>query len=347
MLYTIVNTSLERRKTLKRDLKVGVVGASGEVGRTMLKVLEERGHDFSELRLFCSKKSAGQKLSFNGKEILLEELNEGAMKEGFDFLLFSAGKDVSKKFAPIAADHGTTIIDNSSAFRMSQKIPLVVPEINSQILKGYRGIVANPNCSTIQLVLALHPLHIAFQLKRVVVTTMQAVSGSGHKGIEELKEQINDSFKTPKVYPHKIAYNCLPHIGEFLTNGFSEEEMKMVNEMRKIMNCECDIEATTVRVPVFYGHSESVYAEFERDFEIEDVEKVLSKAPTVKLWKDYPTALDVKGSDLSHIGRLRKAHKGKALLFWNVADNVRVGAATNAVKILEKFLKRVDHTTNL
>nr|WP_211250165.1 aspartate-semialdehyde dehydrogenase [Mesoaciditoga lauensis] len=320
------------------EIKLGVVGATGEVGRTMLKVLEERGHDFPALRVFSSKRSAGSTLTFNGKKLKVEELTEKSMKEGFDFLLFSAGKSVSKKFAPIAAEHGTTVIDNSSAFRMEKDIPLVVPEINSHAIKDYQGIIANPNCSTIQMVLILNPLHIAFGLNRVVVTTMQAVSGSGHKGVVELRKQISDEEYAPQVYPKRIAYNCIPHIGEFLSNGFSEEEMKMINETQKIMECDCDVEATTVRVPVMYGHSESVYVEFKKEASLQEVEKVLAQAPAVKVWKDYPTALDVKGSDESHVGRLRMSHDGKGILFWNVADNVRVGAATNAVKILEKLL---------
>ena len=319
-------------------MKMGIVGATGEVGRTMIKVLEERGHDFEELRLFSSKRSAGTKLSFNSKIIKAEELTEKSMEEGFDYLLFSAGKDVSKKFAPIAAKHGSTVIDNSSAFRMDPDIPLVVPEINANVLKDYHGIVANPNCSTIQLVLALNPLHAVYKLKHVVVTTMQAVSGSGRKGINELKDEITKS-SDPVVYPRKIAYNCVPQIGAFRENGFSEEEMKMINETRKIMDCTCVVDATTVRVPVIYGHSESVYAEFERKFSLNEVIKVLNKAPSIKVWKDYPTAIEVFGSDLSHVGRLRISNDGKALMFWNVADNVRVGAATNAVKILEYFLR--------
>ena len=319
-------------------MKMGIVGATGEVGRTMIKVLEERGHDFEELRLFSSKRSAGTKLSFNSKIIKAEELTEKSMEEGFDYLLFSAGKDVSRKFAPIAAKHGSTVIDNSSAFRMDPNIPLVVPEINADVLKDYHGIVANPNCSTIQLVLALNPLHAVYKLKHVVVTTMQAVSGSGRKGINELKDEITKS-SDPVVYPRKIAYNCVPQIGAFRENGFSEEEMKMINETRKIMDCTCVVDATTVRVPVIYGHSESVYAEFERKFSLNEVIKVLNKAPSIKVWKDYPTAIEVFGSDLSHVGRLRISNDGKALMFWNVADNVRVGAATNAVKILEYFLR--------
>ncbi len=319
-------------------MKMGIVGATGEVGRTMIKVLEERGHDFEELRLFSSKRSAGTKLSFNSKIIKAEELTEKSMEEGFDYLLFSAGKDVSRKFAPIAAKHGSTVIDNSSAFRMDPDIPLVVPEINADVLKDYHGIVANPNCSTIQLVLALNPLHAVYKLKHVVVTTMQAVSGSGRKGINELKDEITKS-SDPVVYPRKIAYNCVPQIGAFKENGFSEEEMKMINETRKIMDCTCVVDATTVRVPVIYGHSESVYAEFERNFSLNEVIKVFNKAPSIKVWKDYPTAIEVFGSDLSHVGRLRISNDGKALMFWNVADNVRVGAATNAVKILEYFLR--------
>ncbi len=319
-------------------LKVGIVGATGEVGRTMLKVLQEREHDFSDIRLFASKKSAGKTLKFNNRELIVEELTENSMKAGFDFLLFSAGKNVSKKFAPIAAENGATVIDNSSAFRMEKHIPLIVPEINSHVLKGYRGIIANPNCSTIQLVLALNPLHVKFKLKRVIVTTMQAVSGSGHKGVAELQSQISNDESSAFIYPKKIAYNCIPHIGDILDNGFSEEEMKMINETRKIMECGCDVEATTVRVPVLYGHSESVYAEFEEKLNLKEVEETLKEASSVKIWKDYPTPLDVKDSDYSHVGRIRLSHDGNGILFWNVADNIRVGAATNAVKILELFL---------
>ncbi len=304
----------------------------------MIKVLEERGHDFDEFKLFSSERSAGTVLSFNSKTIKVEKLTEEAMKEGFDYLLFSAGKEISKKFAPIAASHGSTVIDNSSAFRMNPDIPLVVPEINSNVLKGYHGIVANPNCSTIQLVLVLNPLHILYKLKRIIITTMQAVSGSGRKGMNELDSEITKN-SDPTVYPKKIAFNCIPQIGPFCENGFSEEEMKMLNETRKIMNCTCDVEATAVRVPVMYGHSESVYVEFERSFSLEEAKEILRNAPSVKVWEDYPTALEVVGSDLSHVGRIRISYDGKALLFWNVADNVRVGAATNAVKILEHFLK--------
>ncbi len=325
-------------RKLRRAVKVGVVGATGEVGRTMVKVLEERDHVFSQLRLFASRRSVGNTIEFNSKKVTVEELTENAMREDFDFFLFSAGKEISKKFAPLAAMHGATVIDNSSAFRMDPSIPLVVPEINSDILNGYGGIIANPNCSTIQLVLALNPLHVRYNLKRVVVTTMQAVSGSGYKGINELKSQILDNHMEPNIYPRKIAYNCIPQIGPILKNGFSEEEMKMVNEIKKIMNCSCDVNATTVRVPVMYGHSESVYVELEKEFDLNSVKNILKNSPSIKLWNDYPTALEVRGNDLSHVGRLRFSHNGKGLMFWNVADNVRVGAATNAVKILEYLI---------
>ncbi len=318
--------------------KIGIVGATGEVGRTILKVLEERRYDFAELRLFASKKSAGKALKYREKNYTVEELTEDSMKEGFDFLLFSAGKSVSKKFAPIAAKHGSTVIDNSSAFRMDEKIPLVVPEINSNVLNGYGGIIANPNCSTIQMVLVLNPILREFGIKRVVVTTLQAVSGSGHKGIVELEEELKDESYEPGIYPKRIANNCLPHIGDILENGFSEEEMKMVNETRKIMECDCDVEATTVRVPVIYGHSESVYVQLEKKASLKEIKEVLSKAPDVEIWEDYPTPIEVRGNDKSHVGRIRVSHDGRAILFWNVADNVRVGAATNAVRILEKLL---------
>jgi aspartate-semialdehyde dehydrogenase len=218
---------------------------------------------------------------------------------------------------------------------MDPKIPLVVPDVNSHVLKGYKGIIANPNCSTIQLVMALKPIHDIYTLKRVIVTTMQAVSGSGHKGIEELEMEMKD-MGSPKVYPREIAYNCIPQIGPIFDNGFSEEEMKMFNETRKIMECDCIVEATTVRVPVFYGHSESVLAEFKSKVDLETVLKAWKAAPYLKVWDDYPTPIEIKGSDLSHIGRARISSTG-ALMFWNVADNVRVGAATNAVRILEYF----------
>lgn len=317
-------------------MKVGIVGATGEVGRTMVEVLEERGHHFDEFKLFASEKSKGVKISFHGKDIPVEVLTEESMKEGFDFLLFSAGKDISKHFAPIATAHGTTVIDNSSAFRMDPKIPLVVPDVNSHVLKNYKGIIANPNCSTIQMVMALKPIHDVYRLRHVVVTTMQAVSGSGHKGIEELEMEMKSDI-LPKVYPKKIAYNCIPHIGPIFENGFSEEEMKMYNETRKIMECDCIVEATTVRVPVFYGHSESIWAEFEKQTDLQSVLKIWKTTPYVKIWDDYPTPIEIKGSDLSHVGRIRISPTG-ALMFWNVADNVRVGAATNAVKILEYFI---------
>jgi aspartate-semialdehyde dehydrogenase len=276
------------------------------------------------------------KMKFRDKIFTVEKLTENAMEEGFDFLLFSAGKEISKHFGQIAAFNGTTVIDNSSAFRMEKQIPLVVPEVNAHVLEGYKGIIANPNCSTIQLVMALKPLHDLYTLKKVIVTTMQAVSGSGHKGIEELESEIRGTG-SPKVYPRQIAYNCIPQIGPIFDNGFSEEEMKMYNETRKIMECDCTVEATTVRVPVYYGHSESVYAEFEKTPNLKEIVEVWNNTPYIKVWDDYPTPLEIKGSDLSHVGRIRLSHTG-ALIFWNVADNVRVGAATNAVKIFEYFI---------
>ena len=319
-------------------LKLGVVGATGEVGRTMLKVLKEMNVGFDELHLFASRRSAGKKLSFGNMELVVRELTEEAMKEGFDYLLFSAGASVSRHFAPIAASVGTTVVDNSSAFRMDSEVPLVVPEINGDILKGYRGIIANPNCSTIQMVLSLYTVHREFGISKIVVTTFQSVSGAGRKGINELMAQI-DGQKETVHFPKKIHLNVIPLIGE-IKEGFSTEEWKMINETRKILDDpSIEVFPTTVRVPVIYGHSESIYVETRKPFESEEnLKKVLQKAEDVVVKDEIITPLEVAGSDLVHISRLRVV-KSNVFMFWNVADNVRVGAATNAVRILKMHME--------
>ncbi len=323
-------------------LTIGVVGATGAVGRKMQEVLAERKLPIDKLRLFASEKSAGTTLEFMGKEVTVELLTEEVMKDKFDYLLFSAGGGISEKYAPIAAEAGNIVIDNSSQWRMTEGIPLVVPEVNAHVLKGYRGIIANPNCSTIQMVVALAPLHRKYGIKRIVVSTYQAVSGSGHKAIDELEKQIADDSYPNKVYTRKIAKNCIPHIDVFNDNGFTKEELKMVYETQKILESNTiEVNATTVRIPVFFGHSESVYVEFNEKPELDEVYQLLQQAAGVVVMDNpkenqYPTPLDIQNTDDTYVGRIRKdLFNDKALSFWVVADNLRKGAATNAVQIIE------------
>ncbi len=323
-------------------LTIGVVGATGAVGRKMQEVLAERKLPIDKLRLFASEKSAGTTLEFMGKEVTVELLTEEVMKDKFDYLLFSAGGSISEKYAPIAAEAGNIVIDNSSQWRMTEGIPLVAPEVNAHVLKGYRGIIANPNCSTIQMVVALAPLHRRYGIKRIVVSTYQAVSGSGHKAIDELEKQIADDSYPNKVYTRKIAKNCIPHIDVFNDNGFTKEELKMVYETQKILEDETlEVNATTVRIPVFFGHSESIYVEFKEKPELDEVYQLLEQAAGVVVMDDpkenkYPTPLDIQDTDDTYVGRIRKdLFNENALSLWVVADNLRKGAATNAVQIIE------------
>jgi aspartate-semialdehyde dehydrogenase len=319
-------------------MKLGIVGATGEVGRKMLKVLEEYKVKVDEIRLFASERSAGKEMFFNGQKLIVEKLSEETLKEGFDYFLFSAGASVSKKFAPIAAESGATVIDNSSAFRMEPDIPLVVPEINAHLLKEYRGIVANPNCSTIQMVLALYKLHERYKIKEIVVSTYQSVSGAGYKGINELLEQEKGS-KESQVFPKQILHNVIPLIGNIEENGFTTEEMKMVNETRKILNDPSIIVfPTTVRVPVLYGHSESVLVRLEKEYEnLDIIKQTIASGENVKVVDEIITPIDVEDSDITFVCRVR-AFDNRSVMFWNVADNIRVGAATNAVRILVKHM---------
>ncbi len=335
-----------------KEVNVAVVGATGAVGNEMVKVLEERRFPVNELRLLASKRSVGKKISFNGNEVKVEELTEDSFK-GVQISLFSAGASVSKRFAPIAAKSGCVVIDNSSAFRMEADIPLVVPEVNPHAIAQYknRGIIANPNCSTIQMVVALKPIHDVSKIKRVVVATYQAVSGTGKKAIEELSSQTQAIFNFKdivcNVYPHQIAFNCLPHIDVFLENGYTKEEMKMYYETKKIMEDEdIEVTATCVRVPVFYGHSEAINIELEKKLTADEVRKILSNAPGIKVVdnpdnNEYPLAIYAAGRDEVFVGRIREdVSKENCIEMWVVSDNIRKGAALNAVQIAEVLLER-------
>lgn len=336
---------------MSRQYKVAVAGATGAVGKQMVACLEERNFPVAELRPLASERSIGKTVTFKGKEIPVEVLTKDSFA-GIEIALFSAGGSISKEYAPIAAQAGAVVVDNSSAWRMDPDVPLVVPEVNPQDIALYKktGIIANPNCSTIQMVVVLQPLHQAARIKRVVVSTYQAVSGTGQKAVEELASQVTALLTNKevvnKVYPHRIAFNCLPHIDVFLENGYTKEEMKMVNETRKIMGDDSiAVTATTVRVPVFYGHSESVNIETERKLTVDEARALLAKAPGVKVVddpakNDYPMPLDAAGQDLTFVGRIREDFSvANGLNLWVVADNIRKGAATNAVQIAEILVR--------
>jgi aspartate-semialdehyde dehydrogenase len=331
--------------------KVAVVGVTGAVGQQMVACLEERNFPVARLVPLASERSLGKTVTFLGKEISVEVLNEDSF-DGVEIALFSAGGGISKEYGPIAARAGAVVVDNSSAWRMDPEVPLVVPEVNPHDIGLYTktGIIANPNCSTIQMVVALKPLHDAAQIKRVVVSTYQAVSGTGQKAVDELAEQVRALLSCQptqnKVYPHRIAFNCLPHIDVFLPNGYTKEEMKMVNETQKIMGDDSiQVTATTVRVPVFYGHSEAVNIETVRKLTVAEARQILAKAPGVKVVdnpdkNEYPMPLDAAGQDLTLVGRIREDFSiANGLNFWVVADNLRKGAATNAVQIAELLIR--------
>lgn len=327
---------------------VAVAGATGLVGRQMLRVLEERNFPIKSLKLLASARSKGQKITFKGETFEVEELTETSFK-GVDIALFSAGGGTSKKFSPFAAKDGCVVVDNSSAWRMDPEVPLVVPEVNAYDIKKHKGIIANPNCSTIQMVVVLKPLHDAAKLERVIVSTYQAVSGSGVKGIEILQKQsraILDGQKPViEFFPHVIAFNCIPQIPQsdaFEDNGYTSEEMKMVNETKKIMGDDSiRVCATTVRVPVTTGHSESVNIETETKLTPQQAREILSKAPGVVVQDDpakqiYPLASNCEGSGDTFVGRIREdlSHP-RGLAMWIVSDNLLKGAAYNAVQIAE------------
>ncbi len=328
---------------------VAVVGATGVVGNEMVAILEERNFPIERLRLFASERSEGKTIEFKGKAIPVEILGEKVFK-GIDIALFSAGGDRSLHFAPIAVKTGCVVVDNSSAWRMDSGVPLVVPEVNPQDLKWHKGIIANPNCSTIQMVVVLKPIHNAARIKRVVVTTFQSVSGTGKKAMDELLHQTSDILNFKKVrsniYPHQIAFNCLPHIDKFMQDGYTKEEHKMVNETIKILgDNSIRITATTVRVPVFRGHSESVNIETEKKLSPNEVRALLSDAPGIVVYDApeknlYPLPVDATGRDEVYVGRIREDNStDNSTNLWVVSDNLRKGAALNAVQIAEELIK--------
>lgn len=330
-----------------KKFNVAVVGATGMVGGKFLEVLTERQLPVDNYYLFASAKSAGKKIDFMGKEHTVIELtkeNVTALKGKVDFALFSAGAGVSKEFAPIFAEMGAIVVDNSSQWRMYDDVPLVVPEVNPEDVKWNHGIIANPNCSTIQAVVALKPLYDKFGIKRIVYSTYQAVSGAGVAGYNDLKDGINGV--APKKFPRPIAYNMLPHIDVFMEDGYTKEEWKMIVETRKILHDQSlRVTATTVRVPVFYGHSESINVEFCKKCEKQDVVNALENFPGIIVMDDvknnvYPTPLDAENHDEVFVGRIRMDESvDSGANLWVVADNIRKGAATNAVQIVELLIK--------
>ena len=328
-------------------MKVAIVGATGLVGSTFLKVLEERDLGITDLYLFASARSAGKKINFRGQEYTVEELTESSFDRDIDIALFSAGGDISRKFAPIAASKGVLVIDNSSAWRMEEGVPLVVPEVNPERALENRGIIANPNCSTIQCMAPLKALAEKYGLKRIIYSTYQAVSGTGQKGVEDLQNGLKGL--EPKAYPHQIVNNCLPHIDSFLENGYTKEEMKMVNETRKILELpNLPVTATCVRVPVINSHSVSITAELNRDFDIDELKQTLADYDGVVLVDDpqkniYPLAAEATGQDKVFVGRVRRDFStDNSVNLWVVADNIRKGAATNAVQIAELFKETIN-----
>ena len=328
-----------------KKVNLAVVGATGMVGRTFLKVLEERQLPIENFYVMASSRSAGSTLTFNGKNYIVEELNEHSFDKPIDIALFSAGGSTSAKYAPIAAEHGC-IIDNSSQWRMDPNVPLIVPEVNPEDISWHKNIIANPNCSTIQAMVALKPLDDKFKIKRVVYSTYQAVSGAGVAGWKDLEDGLKG--EAPKKFPHPIANNCLPHIDVFLENGYTKEEEKMINETRKILHHpDLKVTATTVRVPVFDSHSESINIEFENAFDIKEVFETLKNAPGIILEDDpqnnvYPLAINAAGHDEVYIGRIRRDESVEnGINIWVVADNIRKGAATNAVQIAQVIIENM------
>lgn len=329
-----------------KKYNVAVVGATGMVGRKFLQVLEERNLPVENYYLFASAKSAGKKVAFMGKEHEIIELTPDSIKgKGIDIALFSAGAGTSKTFAPLFAELGAVVIDNSSQWRMDPDVPLVVPEVNPEDIDKHHGIIANPNCSTIQAVVALKPLYDKYGIRRIVYSTYQAVSGAGLGGFEDLKNGING--EAPKKFPYPIFGNCIPHIDVFLENGYTKEEMKMVNETRKIMGDDSlRITATTVRVPVYYGHSESINIELGSAYDLDELKSVLAAGKGIIMADDpvnlkYPMAIDCEDHDEVYVGRVRRDDSVEnGLNLWVVADNIRKGAATNAVQIAEEYIRR-------
>jgi aspartate-semialdehyde dehydrogenase len=335
----------------KEKYNIAIVGATGAVGEQLREVLEDRQFPVDELRLLASERSAGQFLPFQGRQVRVNILKEDSFKD-IDIALFSAGGKVSAKFAPAAVTAGAVVVDNTAFFRMEPDIPLVVPEVNPKEIAKYknRGIVANPNCSTIQMVVALKPIHDAARIKRVVVSTYQSVSGAGRMAMEELSQQVAALFNGRELkkekFPHQIAFNCIPHIDVFMENGYTKEEWKMIEETRKILgDPNLPVTATTVRVPVFLSHSESVNVETLVKLSAAETKRILREAPGVIVADEpenniYPTPIDASGKDATYVGRIREDESiANGLNLWVVSDNLRKGAALNAVQIAEILVR--------
>lgn len=331
-----------------KKYNVAVVGAMGAVGQEMLRMLEKRSFPIKEIFALDTLSNVSKEIVFKGKTLTVREAKPGAF-ENVDIALFSAGEDASLKLAPVAVSEGCKVIDNSSAWRMDEDVPLVVPEVNPEALRGNKGIIANPNCTTVQMVVALKPIHDLYTIKRVIISTYQAVSGSGQKAIEELENQASQYLKgeeiTHDVYPYQILFNAIPHIDSFLENGYSKEEMKMVNETHKILDPSIKVSSTAVRVAVFRGHSESINIETEKHINIEEVKNALSKSKGIVVVDDpvhkvYPMAVDCKDRDEVFVGRIRVDKSVEnGLNLWVVSDNLLKGAALNAVQIAEKMVE--------
>ena len=328
-----------------KNYKVAIIGATGLVGRTFLKVLKERNFPVEKLYLYASKNSAGKKIEFNGTEYTVIELKDDTIAEDIDVALFSAGGAVSLEYAPKFKAKGAVVIDNSSAWRMDENIPLIVPEANPEALENHPGIIANPNCSTIQVMPVLKVLQEKYGLKRVIYSTYQAVAGSGQKGIDDLEANLKG--EPSKNYPHQIAFNLLPHIDSFLNNGYTKEEMKMVEETRKILGLpDLKVTATCVRVPVKMGHAVSVNVELEKSFDLKDVFKAFEEKEGVVVKDDvsknvYPMPIEAEDTDEVYVGRIRRDESVEnGLNLWVVADNIRKGAATNTIQIAETLIKK-------
>jgi len=334
-----------------KDYHVAIVGATGLVGQEFIRILVQREFPMASVRLLASDRSAGREMSVGSQTVKVEETTVDSF-EGVDIALFSAGAEQSRHFSPVAAKAGAVVVDNSSAFRMEKDVPLVVTEVNPEDIRWHKGIIANPNCSTIQMVVALYPLHSVNPIKRIVVDTYQSVSGvGGVAALEELKTQARQVLEgeatIPHVFPHQIAFNVLPEIDVFLDNGYTKEEQKMLEETRKIMHADSiAVSATCVRVPVLIGHSEAVHVEFSHPMEVDEAQRILSQAPGVRLLDDtaislYPQPWSAAGTDEVFVGRIRKdASNPNGLAMWIVADNLRKGAALNTIQIAEEMIKR-------
>jgi len=325
-------------------MNLGIVGVTGMVVQTFLKVLEDKNLPVDNYFFFASKRSAGKAITFKGKEYTVIELNKDITGYDLDIALFSAGGDISREFVPLLSSSGCIVVDNSSVFRMQDDVPLVVPEVNKHEISNHNGIIANPNCSTIQAVVALKPLDDKYKIKRVVYSTYQSVSGAGMKGVTDLERGAKG--EPPSNFAHQIFGNCLPHIDTFLETGYTKEEQKMIDETKKILgNQDLKITATTVRVPVFVGHSESINIEFHNDFDLDDVIATLKSSPSIIVADDpknnlYPMAITAAGKDEVFVGRIRRDYSiDNGLNIWVVSDNVRKGAATNAVQIAEVIIQ--------